>query len=121
MAEKDVKIQPEWVLAIIKQKTSVNGQPRFEQRKLSKLNATSFNAPFSEQRVQSMSLGLDHIMGFNHQRVGASTAEDMLYRPMEGQVLYVVRFIAGNREVVAKGAPSMLDFKTIAQLFKWPA
>ena len=59
--EKDLKIQPEWVLAIIKQETSGIVRPRFEQHKLSKLNDNTPNAPFSELRVQSMSLGLGKI------------------------------------------------------------
>ena len=120
-AEKDVKIQPEWVLAIIKQETSGIARPRFEQHKLSKLNATSPNAPFSELRVQSMSLGLGQIMGFNHQRVGAASAEAMLYSPMEDQVLYVARFIASKRAVVAKAAPTMSDFETMARFYNGPA
>jgi len=119
--EKDVKIQPEWVLAIIKQETSGIARPRFEQHKLSKLNATSPNAPFPELRVQSMSLGLGQIMGFNHQRVGASSAEAMLYSPMKEQVLFVARFIASKREVVTKAAPSMSDFETMARFYNGPA
>jgi len=120
-AEKDVQIQPEWVLAIIKQETSGIARPRFEQHKLSKLNAASPNAPLSELRVQSMSLGLGQIMGFNHQRVGAPSAEAMLYSPMEDQVLYVARFIARKREVVAKAAPTLSDFETMARFYNGPA
>jgi len=120
-AEKGVKIQPQWVLAIIKQETSGIARPRFEQHKLSKLNAASPNAPLSELRVQSMSLGLGQIMGFNHQRVGAPSAEAMLYSPMEDQVLYVARFIASKREVVAKAAPTLSDFETMARFYNGPA
>ena len=108
-------------MAIIKQETSGIARPRFEQHKLSRLNATSPNAPFSELRVQSMSLGLGQIMGFNHQRVGAVSAEAMLYSPMEDQVLYVARFIASKRAVVAKAAPTMSDFKTMARFYNGPA
>jgi hypothetical protein len=119
--EKDVKIQPAWVLAIIKQETSGIARPRFEQHKLSKLNATRPDASFSEMRVQSMSLGLGQIMGFNHQRVGAPSAEAMLYSPMEEQVLFVARFIANKRAVVAKAAPTKSDFEAMARFYNGPA
>ena len=118
--EKDVN-QPEWVLAIIKQETSGIARPRFEQHKLSKQNAASPNTPFSELRVQSMSLGLGQIMGFKHQRVGAPSAEAMLYSPMEDQVLYIARFIASKREAVAKAAPTMSNFVTMARFYNLPA
>lgn len=54
-------------------------------------------------------------MGFNHRRAGAPSAEAMLNSPMEGQVLFVARFIAGKREVVAKRAPTC-----VVWVQKWP-
>jgi len=119
--ERGVVIQPEWVLAIIKQETSGIARPRFEQHKLSKLNGANPRASFSELRVQSMSIGLGQIMGFNYKRVGAPSAEAMLCSPTEEQVLFVARFIAGKRAVVAKTAPTMSDFETMARFYNGPA
>jgi peptidoglycan hydrolase-like protein with peptidoglycan-binding domain len=119
--ESGVVIQPEWILAIIRQETSGIARPRFEQHKLSKLNGASPGASFSELRVQSMSIGLGQIMGFNYKRVGAPSAEAMLFSPTEEQVLYVARFIAGKRAVVTKTAPSMSDFETMARFYNGPA
>ncbi len=119
--EKEVSIRPEWVLAIIKQETSGIARPRFEQHKLSKLNTASPGASFSELRVQSMSIGLGQIMGFNHRRVGAPTAEAMLYSSTEEQVLFVARFIAGKRAVVEQADPVMSDFEAMARFYNGPA
>ena len=120
-SESGVVIQPEWILAIIRQETAGIARPRFEQHKLSKLNGTNPRASFSELRVQSMSIGLGQIMGFNYKRVGAPSAEAMLYSPTEEQVLYVARFIASKRAVVAKTAPTISDFETMARFYNGPA
>lgn len=119
--EKDVKIAPEWILAIIRQETAGVARPRFEQHKLSKLNAADPDAPLSELRVQSMSIGLGQIMGFNHRRVGAPSAEAMLYSPLKEQILFIARFIAGKRSVVTKSDPAMSDFETLARFYNGPA
>ncbi len=96
-AEKGVDIKPVWILAIIKQETSGIARPRFEQHKLSKLNTQQPGADIAELRIQSMSIGLGQIMGFNYQQVGAPSARAMLYSPLEEQVLYVARFIATRK------------------------
>lgn len=119
--ERDVLIQPEWILAIIKQETSGIARPRFEQHWLSKLNHASPRTSLSELRVQSMSCGLGQIMGANYKRVGAPSAEAMLYSPTEAQVLFVARFIANKRTVVVKTAPTMSDFKIMARYYNGPA
>ena len=119
--EKGVTIAPEWILAIIRQETSGIARPRFEQHKLTKLNGEHTDTPLSELRIQSMSIGLGQIMGFNHRYVGAPSAESMLYSPVEEQVLFVARFIAGKRKVVAKSEPTLSDFKTMARFYNGPA
>jgi hypothetical protein len=68
-----------------------------------------------------MSLGLGQNMGFNQQHVGAPSAEAMLYNPEEDPVLYVARFIASKREVVAKAASTMSDFETMPRFYNGPA
>ncbi len=119
--EKGVRMVPEWILAIIRQETAGIARPRFEQHKLSKLNTKHPDTPLSELRIQSMSIGLGQIMGFNHKVVGAPTAESMLYSPVEEQVLYVARFIARKPKVVVKPTPDMSDFKAMARFYNGPA
>jgi peptidoglycan hydrolase-like protein with peptidoglycan-binding domain len=80
--EMGVVIEPAWVLAIIKQETSGIARPRFEQHKLSSRSSSYPATPFSELRIQSMSIGLGQIMGFNYKQVGAASARAMLYSPL---------------------------------------
>lgn len=120
-SERGVVIRPTWILAIIRQETAGIARPRFEQHKLSKLQTSSPVTSFAELRVQSMSIGLGQIMGFNHRYVGAPSAEAMLFSPMEEQVLFVARFIARKRAVVGKTDPTMADFKTMARFYNGPA
>lgn len=119
--EKNGRIQPEWMLAIIKQETSGIARPRFEQHKLSKLNAAGPDIPFPELRVQSMSMGLGQIMGFNFNLVEAPSAEAMLYSPVEDQVLFVARFIARKKSIVSKAGPALSDFEAMARFYNGPA
>lgn len=119
--EMGVVIQPAWVLAIIKQETSGIARPRFEQHKLSSRRSSYPATPFSELRIQSMSIGLGQIMGFNYKQVGAVSARAMLYSPLAEQVLFVARFIAKKRGVVAKTSPTMDDFSTMARYYNGPA
>jgi peptidoglycan hydrolase-like protein with peptidoglycan-binding domain len=119
--EKDVVVQPAWVLAIIKQETSGIARPRFEQHKLSSRRSSYPATPFSELRIQAMSIGLGQIMGFNYKQVGAVSAQAMLYSPMQEQVLFVARFIAKKRAVVAKNLPTPADFATMARYYNEPA
>lgn len=114
--ENNMKLVPEWVLAIIKQETSGIARPRFEQHKLSNFDQKYPDTPFSELRIQSMSIGLGQIMGFNYKRVGALSAKAMLCSPMEEQVLFVARFLA-RKQVVAKSTPTASDFRTIARFY----
>ena len=120
-SEKNVIIQPAWVLSIIKQETAGIARPRFEQHKLSKLSSGYPAVPFSELRIQSMSIGLGQIMGFNYKQVGAASAQAMLYSPMEEQVLFVARFIASKRDVVGKSSPTIADFASMARYYNGPA
>lgn len=120
-AEKGVDIRPVWILAIIKQETSGIARPRFEQHKLSKLNTQQPGADIAELRIESMSIGLGQIMGFNYKQVGAPSACAMLCSPVEEQVLYVARFIATKKDVVSRQDPSPEDFRTMARYYNGPA
>ncbi len=120
-SEMGVDIQPAWVLAIIKQETSGIARPRFEQHKLSRRSSSYPASPFSELRIQAMSIGLGQIMGFNYKQVGAPSAQAMLYSPLAEQVLFVARFIARKHAVVAKTSPTLADFATMARYYNGPA
>ena len=120
-SEREVVIQPAWILAIIRQETAGIARPRFEQHKLSKFNTVNPQSSFSELRIQSMSIGLGQIMGFNHKNVGAPSAEAMLYSPVSDQVLFVARFIARKPAVVGKSNPTPEDFRTMAKFYNGPA
>jgi hypothetical protein len=119
--EHDVAIQSAWVLAIIKQETGGVVRPRFEQHKLSRLNLDHPQEDLAELRHQSMSIGLGQIMGFNSQRVGASSARAMLNSPAEEQVLYVARFLLPKRSQVGKGRPDEADFRSVARFYNGPS
>ncbi len=119
-AEAGFDMQPEWVLSIIKQETDGIVRPRFEQHKLSKFNANQPRADFSELRFRSMSIGLGQIMGFNHARVGASSAREMLHSPPREQVLYVARFLLPKKRTVAKREPTDDDYRTVARFYNGP-
>jgi hypothetical protein len=114
-------IAREWILAIIRQETAGVVRPRFEQHKLSAANAERPRADFAELRIRSMSIGLGQIMGFNHDRVGAPSAREMLISPVDDQVLYVARFIAGKKNVVTKTTPDEHDYRALARFYNGPA
>jgi hypothetical protein len=119
--ERGIEIQPEWILAIIKQETSGVVRPRFEQHQLSSRNATLPEIDFAELRLQSTSFGLGQVMGFNFRKVGAPSAREMLYSPVDEQVLYVARYIAAKREIVSKKTPTPEDFRMMARYYNGPA
>ena len=118
--ERQVDIQPEWILAIVRQETAGIARPRFEQHKLSKLNTDRPRDDFAELRIRSMSIGLGQIMGLNYERVGAPSAAAMLYSPAAEQVLYVARFIAARKNVVSNRNPAPDDFRTMARYYNGP-
>lgn len=119
--ERGIEIQPEWILAIIKQETSGVVRPRFEQHKLSSRNATLPEIDFAELRLQSTSFGLGQVMGSNFRKVGAPSAREMLYSPVDEQVRYVARYIAAKREIISKKAPTPEDFRVMARYYNGPA
>jgi hypothetical protein len=119
--EKNIRIQPEWVLAIIKQETSGIVRPRFEQHKLSRFGADEPETDLAELRHRSMSIGLGQIMGFNYKSVGAASARAMLYSPAHEQVVYVARFIARKKDVVRKISPDISDFRAMARSYNGPS
>lgn len=84
-------------------------------------DASHPGTPLAELRVQAMSFGLGQIMGFNHRKVGAPSAEAMLYSPLDEQVLFIARFIAFKQTVVVKSNPSMTDFEAMARFYNGPA
>ncbi|NUO00510.1 MAG: DUF3380 domain-containing protein [Saprospiraceae bacterium] len=122
-AEKNVTIQQEWILSVIRQETAGVVRPRFEQHIFSKLNREMPNAEVSELRYRSMSFGLGQIMGANFKGIGAPSAKAMFTSPIEDQLLYVGKFLCQSsvlRGVVAKKAPAAQDFRTLARIYNGP-
>jgi len=118
--EKSVIIQPEWVLAIIKQETGGIVRPRFEQHILTRLNNAQGRADLVELRYQAMSQGLGQILGSNYQLVGAESALSMFQSSLAEQVLFVARFLARKSEIVSKRNPTSQDFATLARFYNGP-
>ena len=119
--QQGVVVQPEWVLAIMKQETAGVVRPRFEQHYLTRLNNLSPNANLVELRFQSMSFGLGQIMGANYKRVGAASARSMFTSGIDQQALFVARFLTSKRSEVGKKNPSDQDFHSIARFYNGPA
>ena len=119
--ERAVGIQPEWILAIIKQETAGVVRPRFEQHLLTRLNRKEPRTDFAELRCRAMSFGLGQILGENYRRVGSPAAHAMFTSPLDEQVLFVARFLAVKGDTVAKKNPSEEDFRTIASYYNGPA
>lgn len=115
--ERNVEIQPEWILAIIKQETGGVVRPRFEQHVLTRKHRKSPDADFTELRFRSMSQGLGQVLGENFKKVGATSARAMYTSPLDEQVLFVGRFLASKREPIAKIRPTEQDFRTIARYY----
>lgn len=117
-------LQPEWVLAIIKQETGGVVRPRFEQHKLSAYHQRNPTADFTELRYRSMSQGLGQVMGEHFVRVGAASAKAMYVSPLKEQIRFVVNFLLtsnGLRSVVAKRHPKEADFRRLARHYNGPS
>jgi len=113
-------IHPVWILSIIRQETAGVVRPRFEQHWLSKLAKQQPNVALSELRYQSMSFGLGQIMGFNFDRIGATSAKALYTAPLDLQVLSIARFLTRSskvRPVVSNNNPSANDFKAVARYY----
>ncbi|MDZ7269272.1 MAG: N-acetylmuramidase family protein [candidate division KSB1 bacterium] len=119
-SEQGFDLVPEWILAIIKQETSGVVRPRFEQHYLSRFNQQEPQTAFRELRHRAMSFGLGQIMGENYWRVGAPSAAAMFISPLAEQVLFVARFLAQRREVVAKRHPGEADFHILSRFYNGP-
>ena len=118
--EKRVTIQPEWVLAIIKQETGGIVRPRFEQHILTRLNNKQGRANLVELRYQAMSQGLGQILGSNYKLVGAESALSMFQSPIAEQVLFVARFLARKAKIVSKRNPTSQNFAHLARFYNGP-
>lgn len=122
--ERGVTIVPEWILAIIRQETAGVIRPRFEQHLLTRYSQANPNVDLAELRYRSMSFGLGQILGVNADRVGAPSARAMFTSPVDGQILYIARFLAANANVRPKLAleePTLDDFAVIARYYNGPA
>ena len=118
--EKRVTVQPEWVLAIIKQETGGIVRPRFEQHILTRLNNKQGRANLVELRYQAMSQGLGQILGSNYKLVGAESALSMFQSPIVEQVLFVARFLARKAKIVSKLNPKSQNFAQLARFYNGP-
>jgi len=119
-AENGRVIQPEWLLAIIRQETAGVVRPRFEQHWLSKLARQNPETELSELRFQSMSFGLGQILGVNYNQVGAQSAQELYTLPMTKQIIAIARFLTRRqsiRAVVGKSDPTADDFKVVARFY----
>lgn len=115
--EKGIVIQPEWILAIIRQETGGVVRPRFEQHLLTRMNKKEPAADLVELRYRAMSQGLGQVLGDNYRRVGATSAAAMFTSPLDEQVLFVARFLARRRDAVKKRRPSESDFRAVARYY----
>ena len=113
-------VHKEWILAIIKQETGGVVRPRFEQHILSRRNRLTPYIDLAELRFMSTSFGLGQVMGFNFEKVGAPSAREMLFSPIDQQLLFVARFIAAKRNVVARLDPAPQDFRIMARYYNGP-
>lgn len=118
--EKQVTIQPAWVLAIIKQETGGIVRPRFEQHILTRLNTKQGRADLMELRYQAMSQGLGQILGSNYKLVGAESALSMFQSSIADQVLFVARFLARKPKIVAQRNPTEEAFSQLARFYNGP-
>ena len=118
--EKQVTVQPEWVLAIIKQETGGIVRPRFEQHILTRLNKKQGRADLVELRYQAMSQGLGQILGSNYKIIGAQSAVSMFQSSIAEQVLFVARFLARKSKIVSKRDPTEQDFAQLARFYNGP-
>ncbi len=112
-------VDPRWILAIIKQETGGIVRPRFEQHIFSRLVHKSSDPKFIRLRLSAMSLGLGQVMGLNYSQVGAKSPEAMFYSPLDEQVYFVARYLAGHRSA-AKAEPDKDDFRAIARYYNGP-
>lgn len=119
-AEKNVRIQPEWVLAIIKQETGGIVRPRFEQHILTRLNKKQGRTDLIELRYQAMSQGLGQVLGSNYKMVGAESAVAMFQSSIAEQVLFVARFLARKTKIVSKRNPTGQNFAQLARFYNGP-
>ncbi len=118
--EKQVTVQPEWVLAIIKQETAGIVRPRFEQHILTRLNNKQGRANLVELRYQAMSQGLGQILGSNYKLVGAESALAMFQSSIADQVLFVARFLARKPKIVSRRNPTGETFAQLARFYNGP-
>ena len=118
--EKNVVVQPEWVLSIVKQETGGIVRPRFEQHILTRLNNKQETANLVELRYQAMSQGLGQILGSNYKLVGAESALAMFQSPIIDQVLFVARFLAKRPQIVSKKRPTADQFAQLARYYNGP-
>ncbi len=118
--EKQVTVQPEWVLAIIKQETGGIVRPRFEQHILTRLNNAQGRADLVELRYQAMSQGLGQILGSNYKMVGAQSAVSMFQSSIAEQVLFVARFLSRKPAIVSKRNPTSESFAQLARFYNGP-
>jgi hypothetical protein len=117
---RNIEIQPEWILAIIRQETAGVVRPRFEQHWLTKFVERHPDTSFTELRYRSMSFGLGQIMGFNYKRVDAASAQALFTAPLSEQVMSIGRFLtlsSRTRPVVSKMNPTEDDFKAVARFY----
>jgi hypothetical protein len=115
--EEGIDIRPEWILAVIKQETGGIVRPRFEQHLLTRYEGKKPDADFTELRFRAMSQGLGQVLGENFRKVGAESALAMYTSPLDEQVLFVARYLAGRPEPIRKVRPSGEDFRTIAKYY----
>ncbi|MEE8124828.1 MAG: N-acetylmuramidase domain-containing protein [Nitrospirales bacterium] len=113
-------VQPEWVLAIIKQETGGIVQSRFEQHILTRLNNKQGRANLVELRYQAMSQGLGQILGSNYKPVGAESALAIFQSSIADQVLFVARFLARRPKIVSRRNPTGDHFAQLARFYKGP-
>ncbi len=113
-------VQPDWILAIIRQETAGVIRPRFEQHYLSRLNRQHPGTDLAELRMRSMSIGLGQVMGENFRKVGAADAVTLYTAPAAEQVAFVARFLRSKSDILSRDNPSEADFRAVARYYNGP-
>lgn len=118
--EKGITIQPEWILAIIKQETSGVVRPKFEQHKYSGYAEKDPQLAPNEMRFKSMSYGLGQIMGFNFEKAEAKSAYSLYTLPLNKQIQSIGNFLSSESKthsILKKNQPTKENFKTISACY----
>ncbi len=70
--------------------------------------------------LRSTAIGVGRLLGDSYTELGVASAQEMFRASLEEQVLYVARFLAFKKDVVARSEPSADDFRAVARFYVGP-